>query len=139
MGDNEKLDYAFNFSDKVFLIIFTIELVMQIIYHGFALFLDGWLTFDFVIVILSWVFNSMQGIRAFRIFRALRLVARFKTMRDLVAALLSVVPRMLAIAALLLLFFYIFGVMFTDLFMDISPEEYPDEECSMYFPSLDAT
>merc|ERR1712157_98350 len=109
MGDNEKLDYAFNFSDKVFLIIFTIELVMQIIYHGFALFLDGWLVFDFVIVTLSWVFNSMQGIRAFRIFRALRLVTRFKTMRNLVAALLSVVPRMLAIAALLMLIFYIFA------------------------------
>jgi len=137
--ENVTLDYAFNFSDKVFLIIFTIELVMQIIYHGFALFLDGWLVFDFVIVTLSWVFNSMQGIRAFRIFRALRLVTRFKTMRNLVAALLSVVPRMLAIAALLMLIFYIFAVMFTDLFIGVTAEQYPDEECALFFTSLDGT
>ena len=137
--ENPQLDYAFNFTDKVFLIIFTIELVMQIIYHGFALFLDGWLVFDFVIVTLSWVFNSMQGIRAFRIFRALRLVTRFKTMRNLVTALLSVVPRMLAIAALLMLIFYIFAVMFTDLFIGVTVEEFPDEECALFFTSLDGT
>lgn len=137
--ENPQLDYAFNFTDKVFLIIFTIELVMQIIYHGFGLFQDGWLVFDFVIVTLSWVFNSMQGIRAFRIFRALRLVTRFKTMRNLVTALLSVVPRMLAIAALLMLIFYIFAVMFTDLFISVTEEDYPGEECALFFTSLDGT
>lgn len=137
--ENPQLDLAFNMTDRLFLIIFTIELVMQIIYHGFDLFKDGWLTFDFIIVTLSWVFNSMQGIRAFRIFRALRLVTRFKTMRNLVAALLSVVPRMLAIAALLMLIFYIFAVMFTDLFIGITTEEYPDEACANYFTSLDGT
>jgi len=137
--EDPQLDTAFNFTDKVFLIIFTIELVMQIIYHGFGLFQDGWLVFDFVIVTLSWVFNSMQGIRAFRIFRALRLVTRFKTMRNLVTALLSVVPRMLAIAALLMLIFYIFAVMFTDLFINVTEEDYPEEECALFFTSLDGT
>jgi len=137
--DNPQLDAAFTNTDKGFLIIFTIELVMQIIYHGFGLFQDGWLVFDFVIVTLSWVFNSMQGIRAFRIFRALRLVTRFKTMRNLVTALLSVVPRMLAIAALLMLIFYIFAVMFTDLFITVTVEDYPDEECALFFTSLDGT
>ena len=39
---NQQLDQAFTITDKVFLIIFTIEIMMQMIYHGFALFYDGW-------------------------------------------------------------------------------------------------
>ena len=57
---------------------------MQLFYLGFALFLDGWLVFDLAIVILSWSFESMQIVRAFRIFRAFRLVTRVKPLRDLV-------------------------------------------------------
>ena len=78
-------------------------------------------------------------IRAFRVFRALRLVTRFKTMRNLVTALISAVPRMLVIAALLMLIFCIFAVMFTDLFITVTVEDYPDEECALFFTSLDGT
>lgn len=110
---------AFEITDTVFLIIFTVELVMQLIHHGPRLFFDCWLVFDFVIIVLSWALASFQIIRAFRIFRALRLVNRVKVMRNLVLALGNVMPRMGAITVLLLLIFYIYAVCFTQLFGDL--------------------
>lgn len=120
--DNPDTDHAFQVVDKVFLIIFTVELALQLIYRSWRLFLDGWLVFDFFIVIFSWSFESLQIIRAFRIFRALRLITRIKVLRDLVVAIGSVLPRMTAIFALLGLIFYIFAVLFTTLFKDLPLE-----------------
>ena len=87
VSENPSASKVFETTDTIFLSIFTVELVMQLIYHGPRLFLDGWLVFDFVIIILSWALSSLQIIRAFRIFRALRLVNRIKVMRNLVLAL----------------------------------------------------
>ncbi len=87
-------DYAsdiFEQADLFFLIIFTIELLFQFIHLGPRLLLDGWLVFDLIVIIPSWFAvapsNGManyQIIRAFRIFRALRLVTRVKIMKDLI-------------------------------------------------------
>ena len=117
--DDPRLDHIFQTVDRTFLIIFTIELVMQFIYRGFQLVLDGWLVFDLIIIVMSWAFESVQIIRAFRIFRALRLVTRIETLRDLVSSLFAVFPRLSAIGMLLLLVFYIFAVMTTTLFKDL--------------------
>lgn len=134
--DNPEIDSAFEVVDQVFLIIFTIELAFQIAYLGFRLFLDGWLVFDFIIIVVSWSFSSVQIIRAFRIFRALRLVTRIEVMKNLVLAVFSVMPRMAAIGLLLLLIFYIFAVMFTQLFKDLYHEGKTSDD---YFSRLDAT
>eukprot|EP00586_Coscinodiscus_wailesii_P004045 CAMPEP_0172488904 /NCGR_PEP_ID=MMETSP1066-20121228/18618_1 /TAXON_ID=671091 /ORGANISM="Coscinodiscus wailesii, Strain CCMP2513" /LENGTH=382 /DNA_ID=CAMNT_0013256405 /DNA_START=118 /DNA_END=1266 /DNA_ORIENTATION=- len=131
--ENPRLNRAFETTDEVFLIIFTVELVLQFIYRGMALFTDGWLVFDFSIIVMSWMFASVQVIRAFRIFRALRLISRVKVMREIVTALISVIPRMCAIGVLLLLVKYIFSVMFTTLFRDTYPE-YTSEN---YFGNLE--
>ncbi|EJK61753.1 hypothetical protein THAOC_17701 [Thalassiosira oceanica] len=130
--ENKSVDQAFETTDKVFLIIFTVELCMQFVFRGFTLFLDGWLVFDLVIVVLSWSLESLQIIRAFRIFRALRIITRIETMRNLVAALFDIMPRLGAITALLLLIFYIFGVLFTNLFGDLE-----FEDGAQYFSRLD--
>jgi hypothetical protein len=82
--ENPTVDHAFEEVDRVFLIIFTIELAMQAFYHGWKLLLDGWLVFDLVIIVTSWSFAQVQIIRAFRIFRALRLITRVKVMKNLV-------------------------------------------------------
>lgn len=130
--ENEKIDNLFTTVDSVFLIIFTIELCLQFIYRGFYLFKDGWLVFDFVTVVASWSFSQFQVIRAFRVFRALRLITRIKVLKNLVVALLSVLPRVGAIISLMLLVFYIFAVMFTQLF-----KQY--ELSQRYFVRLDWT
>jgi len=43
-------------------------------------------------------------------------VAKIKELKDLIMALIGVIPKMFAIGILLALVFYIFGVMFTQLF-----------------------
>lgn len=75
---------AFEIVDQIFLVIFTVELGLQFVYHGWRLLLDGWLLFDLIVIVTSWSFSSVQIIRAFRIFRALRLITRIKTMKNLV-------------------------------------------------------
>ena len=128
--ENPSVEQVFDNIDLIFLIIFTVELCMQLIYRGYKLFLDGWLFFDFVIVVISWSFSGLQIIRAFRIFRALRIITRIATMRNLVAALFDIMPRLGAITALLLLIFYIFAVLFTQLFGEL-------ELSGEYFTRLD--
>eukprot|EP00536_Pseudo-nitzschia_multiseries_P012211 jgi/Psemu1/207919/e_gw1.452.16.1 len=131
---DDKLSKAFDHADTIFLIIFSIELIMQMIYHGYRLFYDMWLVFDLVIISLSWalirVNSGIQVFRAFRIVRAFRLITRIKVMRDLISALTSVFPRMSAIGLMLFLIIYIFGVMFTQLWSKAAPE---------YFGSLGNT
>jgi len=132
----------FDTTDRVFLWIFSIELGMQFMYHGFQLFFDGWLLFDFIIICISWGLDEYSIVRAFRVFRAFRLVTRVKIMKDLILALLSVMPRMAAIFLMLLLIFYIFAVMFTQLF-DCDQDDYFEackphrEEFDGYFGSLE--
>lgn len=128
--ENPAVDNAFETTDEVFLIIFTVELCMQFVFRGYTLFKDGWLVFDLIIIVLSWSFASLQIIRAFRIFRALRIITRIQTMRNLVSALFDIMPRLGAICALLLLIFYIFAVLFTQLFGEL-------ELSGEYFTSLE--
>eukprot|EP00540_Astrosyne_radiata_P010503 CAMPEP_0116838176 /NCGR_PEP_ID=MMETSP0418-20121206/9065_1 /TAXON_ID=1158023 /ORGANISM="Astrosyne radiata, Strain 13vi08-1A" /LENGTH=419 /DNA_ID=CAMNT_0004468145 /DNA_START=42 /DNA_END=1301 /DNA_ORIENTATION=+ len=135
--ENPNMEELFANIDQGFLIIYTIELALQFIYFGFYLLHDGWLVFDLLVIGSSWIFdaevgsvgNQFQIIRAFRIFRAFRLITRIKVLRDLVAAIGEVIPRMTAIAMLLVLIFYIFAVLFTELFRDVSP----------FFSTLDAS
>ena len=117
--ENPEVSRIFRGIDKGFLVIFTIEISMQLYYFGIALFQDGWLVFDLVIVTISWAFESLQVIRAFRIFRAFRLVTRVKPLRDLILAIGQVLPRMTAIGFLLIIIFYVFAVLFTELFSDL--------------------
>ena len=120
--DDPQTSQVFEAIDQVFLIIFTIESGLQLLYHGWYIFQDGFLVFDMLIVILSWALQGTgtQVFRAFRIFRALRLVTRIETMRNLLSAMFDVMPKLGGIFALLALVFYIFGVMFTNLYKDLS-------------------
>ncbi len=106
----------FELTYLILLILFTIESVMQLIYHGYKIYEDGFLLFDVIIVIMSWSLDGSQVIRTFRIMGALRLITRKRVMRKLILALFSIVPEMSAIFMLLMLIFYIFSVMFTQLF-----------------------
>lgn len=134
--ENPSTVHTFDTIDIVFLSIFTAELSMQLLYHGVYLFKDGWLVFDFVLITASWYFSSLQIIRTFRIFRALRLVTRVGSLKKIVSALFDVMPKMAAITALLLLIFYIYGVMCTYLFKDLYERGLTDAD---FFSRLDIT
>ena len=111
-----RLMNIFEWAYLILLVLFTIESAMQLLYHGYKIYEDGFLLFDLIIVIMSWSLEGSQVVRAFRILGALRLITRIRVMRQLILALFSVVPKMSAIFMLLMLIFYIFSVMFTQLF-----------------------
>jgi len=113
---DKEVEGIFEGIDLAFLIIFTVELGFQIFVHGFRLLKDGWLVFDLIVIVLSWSFADFQIIRAFRIFRALRLITRIKSMRELVSSIVSTAPKMVAIGFLLFIIFFIFSIMFTEMF-----------------------
>ena len=145
VADNPAMEARFEAIDKTFLIIFTIELCFQITHHGWHIFFDGWLFFDFAVVMISWASDFMDGanlqvMRAFRIFRAFRLITRVKVMRALVSALIDTIPNMTAIVLLLTIVTYIFAVMFTSLYKDLeNDEQFPGfpEEFVGYFRTLE--
>ena len=158
--DNETLNKLFDSCDLTFLIIFTIECALQVAYHGYQIFYDAWLTFDFIIVVTSWTLSGAQVFRAFRgklsfvhsrvtnkyivlpafsylwyiltlfllsAFRAFRLVARLTVLKVLVNAIIAVLPRLASIMLLFSLVLYIYSVLCTILFGDVS---------DIYFGSL---
>jgi hypothetical protein len=129
VADHERTDRAFALVDTILLSLFTLEIALQFCYRGLRMFLDSWLCFDAVVILLSWSLASTQVIRAFRIFRAVRLVTRIGPLRELITAIGAVMPRMYAITMLLLLIFYIYSVLFTELFGEM-------ELSQNYFGSL---
>ena len=71
------------------------------------------LVFDFVSVVLSWVFASityMRAFRVFRIFRAFRVFAKVESLRRIIEALCNTGDQMFSILIVLGLIYYIFAV-----------------------------
>ncbi|CAB9503718.1 T-type calcium channel subunit alpha-1H [Seminavis robusta] len=130
---NPKVQKAFELTDTIFLIVFTIECALQLGYHGYQVFYDGWLTFDLVVVLMSWSLDQVQVFRAVRIFRAFRLVARLSVLKDLVNAIVAVLPRIGSIMMLFSLVLYVYAVLCTILF---GTHQYGEDNVD-YFGRLD--
>ena len=134
--ENNVLHKTFGTIDFICLAFFTLEMMLQIIYRKWQILRDNWLVFDFVVIAVSWVTQSMGIGRAFRILKVSRLVVRMYDLRDLVEALMLCIPRICAVGVLLLLVLYAYGVILTSLFRDLYADGYLDED---YFSRLDKT
>ena len=112
------------FFNQVVISIFTIEILLRIYIHRLSFFKDPWSVFDFTIVAISLVPAStgFEILRVLRVLRLFRLVTAVPQMRKIVSALISVIPGMLSVIALMTLFFYIFAIMATQLFSEKFPE-----------------
>ena len=120
--------------DKTALAIFVIEIALKLFAHRLAFFRSGWNLFDFAIVGVALMPSSgaFSVLRALRILRALRLLSVVPQMRAVIQALLSAVPGMGAIVAVLFLVFYIAAVMATKLFGAAFPDWFGSIGASMY-------
>ncbi len=120
--------------DTVFLTIFVVELVMRIFSYGTGFIRRPWSVFDFIVVgvALTPGAEAFSVVRALRILRALRLISQVPTMRVVVEALLRSLPGLGSTAILLLLIFYVGGVMTTVLFKSTFPEFFGDLGASIY-------
>jgi hypothetical protein len=123
--------------DIVFAVLFTFEMIVQIIANGFifssnkqlpAYLRSGWNVLDFIVVLVSWItilaalIPSMQFlgfIRVLRVLRALRplrLIAQLESMRIVVATLFSSVPAVSWFFVFFSIFLLIFSILFINLF-----------------------
>ena len=104
--------------DRVILAVFVIELLAKFAVYRTRFHKDPWNVFDLIVVGIALMpaTGSLSVLRALRILRVLRLVSAVPSMRRVVSALLRAIPGMGSIVALLILIFYIFSVMATNLF-----------------------
>lgn len=104
--------------DRAILAVFVVEIALRLAGYGWRFFRDPWSIFDFVVVAIALIPASGQFsvLRSLRILRALRLISTVPRMRRVVTALLSAIPGLGAIIALLSLIFYVSAVMATKLF-----------------------
>ena len=156
---NPEIEDAFELVDKIFLIIFTVEVSLNFLHYirfdrivitngrlsfpalspdedAERLEIRPWLIFDASVVILSWAFASLSIVRAFRILRVLRLISKVESMKNVVNALITVMPKMGLVAFLLSLMLLVFGIAFTMLFSDLYEEGYTQYD---YFSRIDIT
>lgn len=120
--------------DAVALGIFVVELALKLIALGPRFFRDGWNIFDFVIVVISLLPASgpLTVLRSLRVMRVLRLVNRMPQLRRIASAIISAVPGIGAIAALMGIVFYVGAVMATMLFGEEFPEWFGNIPASLY-------
>jgi len=114
--------------DRATLSIFVLEIIVRLYAYGWRFFRDSWNVFDFLIVGISLVpaSGALSVLRTMRVLRVLRLISAFPAMRRVVSGLLTAVPGMASIAALLALIIFVAGVMATKLFGAIAPEFFGD-------------
>lgn len=113
-----------DFIDNTFLIIFVVELGVRMVAYGTGFVKRPWSMFDLVVVGIALTpgAEAFSVMRALRILRALRLISQVPTMRVVVEALLKSLPGLGSTAILLMLIFYVCGVMATVLFKAEFPE-----------------
>ncbi len=104
--------------DKFILAVFVVEIVLRIAAYRGAFFRDPWSIFDFSVVAIALVPASgpFAVLRALRVLRVLRMLTIVPSMRRVVGGLLSALPGLSSIAAVLGLIFYVFAVIATKLF-----------------------
>lgn len=121
-------------TERVILSVFVVELTLKMIAFGPRFFRSGWNVFDFVIVAIALAPETgpFSILRALRILRVLRLLSQVERLRMIIESLLRALPSIGWIAFLLVLVFYIFGVMGTKLFGEEFPQWFGTVGMTMY-------
>ena len=120
--------------DQAMLSVFVLEIGLRIIAWRAAFFRDPWSIFDFVVVGIALVPASgpFAVLRALRVLRVLRVLTIVPSMRRVVGGLLAALPGLGSIAMVLLLVYYVFGVIATQLFGDQFPQWFGTLGRSLY-------
>jgi len=111
-------------ADRLILAVFVVEIVLRLLAHRLAYFRDPWNVFDFTVVAIALVPASgpLAVLRALRVLRVLRLITLVPSMKRVVGGLLSALPGLGSVAAIIGLIFYVSSVIATKLFAADFPE-----------------
>lgn len=123
--------------DWMITFIFVAEISIRFIghHHKSRFFCNAWNVFDTLIVVASLipVEDSEMALlgRTIRIFRVLRMVSFVPELRLLLNALLSALPQLGYVVALMFIIFYIYGAIGSFLFENINPTLWGDISIAM--------
>lgn len=116
--------------DRICLLFFCIEMCVKILVLRKEFFLSKWNLFDLCIVVLSVLPTTIIGniaiLRLFRVLRAARLSSSVPQLRFVIAVITRSIPSVVSIGVLLLLVYYIYAVLGTQLFATAAPEYFGD-------------
>jgi len=120
--------------DQIIVALFTVEIILRIYVYRLSFFKDPWSLFDFAVVSISLVpaGDGVSILRVLRVLRLFRLLTVVPQMRVIISALIGVVPGIASVSLVLMLFFYIFAIMSTNLFGANFPEWFGTLGASMY-------
>ncbi len=120
--------------DRVILGVFVVEIVVRLCVYRRAFWRDPWSVFDFAVVAIALMpaTGPLAVLRALRVLRVLRLLTMVPSMRRVVGALLGAIPGLLSIGLVLLIIYYVFAVVATNLFAAHHPEWFGDIGRSFY-------
>lgn len=120
--------------DHAILWIFIAEIVLLIAARGWRFFKDPWCIFDFLVVAIALVpaTGSLSVLRALRVLRILRLINKIESMRRVVSALLGSLPGLGSVFGLVLIVFYVSGVIATNMYAREFPERFGSLGMSFY-------
>ncbi len=120
--------------DQVCLAIFVIELVLKLIVYNWRFPRDGWNIFDFLVVSVSFVpdMGMLSSARILRVLRVFKLISGVKQMRVILSAIMKAIPGIAWSGILLLLFYYVYGIIGTVLFGKAFPDWFGSLGASIY-------
>lgn len=116
--------------DRMCLLFFCIEMCVKILVLRKEFFLSKWNLFDLFVVVLSvlptTIIDNIAILRLFRVLRAARLSSSVPQLRFVIAVITRSIPSVVSIGVLLLLVYYIYAVLGTQLFATAMPEYFGD-------------
>jgi len=121
-------------ADRVILAIFVAEILLKVVGQRRDFVRDAWNHFDTIVVAIALIpaTEFLSVMRALRILRVFRLISTVPAMRRVVGALLHAVPGMSSVVMLLLVIYFVFSVMATNLFGERFPEWFGHIGASAY-------
>lgn len=120
--------------DQICLWIFVAELGLKVLAYGTRFPRDPWNLFDFLIVAVSFApdMGMFSSLRLFRVLRVFKLVSGMRHMRIIISAIMRSLPGVSWAGMLLLIVYYVYGIIATNLFGPAFPDWFGDLGKSMY-------
>lgn len=110
--------------DRAILTVFVVEIALRLVVLRLGYFRDAWNVFDFLVVAIALIPASgpLAVLRALRVLRVLRLITLVPSMKRVVGGLLSALPGLGSVSAIIGIIFYVSAVIATKLFGAAFPE-----------------
>ena len=120
--------------DQACLVVFVIELILKLIAYNRRFLRDPWNIFDFLVVSVSLVpdMGVFSSARILRVLRVFKLISGLKQMRVILGSIVKSTPGIMWAGALLLLFYYVYGIIGTVLFGKVFPDWFGTLGDSLY-------